>query len=191
MVGSSVANITFFAKVKFYPMNFFAASQVRWSLQINFARSCSTRSFHARTKLATFAPAADARFLKLLQRLQQQFQQFCCCGNKLMFIIFFPLFLKTACFCKRIPYSSHFHNCSQPLWSLSSSAMIRHSLFIQHKVFTSQKFKFTLHRLVYLRGGQIAARGPNVDRHSVFSGPQKHSRNSSNLPFHPTSHSKY
>ena len=30
-------------------------------------------------------------------------------------------------------------------------------------------------------GGQIAARGPNVTRRSVFSGPQKHSGNSSNL----------
>jgi len=30
-------------------------------------------------------------------------------------------------------------------------------------------------------GGQIAARGPNVTRHSVFSGPQKHSGKSSNL----------
>jgi len=27
------------------------------------------------------------------------------------------------------------------------------------------------------RGGQIAARGPNVARHSVYSGPRKSSRN--------------
>jgi len=33
----------------------------------------------------------------------------------------------------------------------------------------------------YAMGGQTAARGPNVTRHSVFSGPQKHSRKSSNL----------
>ena len=43
----------------------------------------------------------------------------------------------------------------------------------------------------YTRGGQIAARGPNITRHSVFSDPQKHSGKSSNLKFHPTSHSKY
>jgi len=33
----------------------------------------------------------------------------------------------------------------------------------------------------YAMGGQIAARGPYVTRHSVFSGPQKHSGKSSNL----------
>jgi len=33
----------------------------------------------------------------------------------------------------------------------------------------------------YAMGGQIAARGPNVTRHSVFSGPQKLSGKSSNL----------
>ena len=27
----------------------------------------------------------------------------------------------------------------------------------------------------YARGGQIAARGPTLARHGVFSGPQKHS----------------
>jgi len=29
----------------------------------------------------------------------------------------------------------------------------------------------------YASGGQIAAHGPNVARHSVFSGPQNHSGN--------------
>jgi len=29
--------------------------------------------------------------------------------------------------------------------------------------------------IVYARGGQLAARGPHVARHSVFSGPWKHS----------------
>jgi len=29
----------------------------------------------------------------------------------------------------------------------------------------------------YARDGQVAARGPNVARHSGFSGPQKHSVN--------------
>jgi len=43
----------------------------------------------------------------------------------------------------------------------------------------------------YARGGQIAAGGPNVARHSAFSGPQKHSRKSSNLKVPPTSNSKY
>jgi len=38
-------------------------------------------------------------------------------------------------------------------------------------------------------GGQIAARGPNVAQHSVFSGPQKHSGKSSNRKVPPTSHS--
>jgi len=38
--------------------------------------------------------------------------------------------------------------------------------------------------------GQIAARGPNVARHSVFSSPQKHSGKSSNLKVPPT-YSKY
>jgi len=33
----------------------------------------------------------------------------------------------------------------------------------------------------YAMGGQIAARRSNVTRHSVFSGPQKHSGKSSNL----------
>ena len=33
----------------------------------------------------------------------------------------------------------------------------------------------------YAMGGQIAARGPDVTRHSVFSGPQKHSGKSLNL----------
>jgi len=33
--------------------------------------------------------------------------------------------------------------------------------------------------------------GPNVARHSVFSGPQKHSGKSSTLKFLPTSHSTY
>ena len=37
------------------------------------------------------------------------------------------------------------------------------------------------------RGRQIAARGPNVASHSVFSGPQKHSGKSSNLIFPPVS----
>jgi len=32
-------------------------------------------------------------------------------------------------------------------------------------------------------GGEIAALGPNVVRHSVFSGPQKYSGNSSILIF--------
>jgi len=32
-------------------------------------------------------------------------------------------------------------------------------------------------QMSYDRGGQIAARGPNVARHSVFSGPQRHSGN--------------
>jgi len=31
------------------------------------------------------------------------------------------------------------------------------------------------------RGGQLATRGPNVARHIVFSGPQKHSEKISNL----------
>jgi len=43
----------------------------------------------------------------------------------------------------------------------------------------------------YARGGQVAARGPNVARHSAFSGPQKHSGKSSNLKVLPTSNSKY
>jgi len=45
----------------------------------------------------------------------------------------------------------------------------------------------------YAMGGQIAARGPNMARHSVFSGPQKHAGKSSNLKVPPTSHihSKY
>jgi len=38
----------------------------------------------------------------------------------------------------------------------------------------------------YARGGQITVRGPNVARHSVFSGPQKHSRKSSNLKVPPS-----
>jgi len=29
--------------------------------------------------------------------------------------------------------------------------------------------------LVYIRGGQLAAHGPHVARHIVFSGPQEHS----------------
>jgi len=41
----------------------------------------------------------------------------------------------------------------------------------------------------YAKNGQIAARGSNVARHSVFSGPQKYSRKSSNLKV-PT-YSKY
>ena len=36
-------------------------------------------------------------------------------------------------------------------------------------------------------GRQTAARGPNVARHSVFSGSQKHSGKSSNLLFPPVS----
>jgi len=43
----------------------------------------------------------------------------------------------------------------------------------------------------YARGGQIATQEPNVARHSVFSGLQKHSGKSSNLKVPPTSHSKY
>jgi len=43
----------------------------------------------------------------------------------------------------------------------------------------------------YVRGGRIAARGPNVARHSAFSGPNKHSGKSSNLKVPPTSDSKY
>jgi len=43
----------------------------------------------------------------------------------------------------------------------------------------------------YAMGGQIAVRGPNVARNSVFSGPQKHSGKSSNLKVPPTSNSKY
>jgi len=43
----------------------------------------------------------------------------------------------------------------------------------------------------YARGGQTVAHGPNVARHSVFSGPQKHSGKSSNLKVPPTSHSEY
>jgi len=43
----------------------------------------------------------------------------------------------------------------------------------------------------YGRGGQIAACGPNVARHSAFSGPQKCSGKSSNLKVPATSHSKY
>jgi len=35
--------------------------------------------------------------------------------------------------------------------------------------------------MLYTSGGQIAARGPNGARHSVFSGPRKHSQKSSNL----------
>jgi len=30
-------------------------------------------------------------------------------------------------------------------------------------------------RIVYSRGGQLAARGPHVARHIVFSGPREHS----------------
>jgi len=41
----------------------------------------------------------------------------------------------------------------------------------------------------YAMGGKIAARRPNVARHSVFSGPKKHSGKSSNLKVPPTSHS--
>jgi len=33
----------------------------------------------------------------------------------------------------------------------------------------------------YAMGGEIAPHGPNVTRHSVFSGPKKHSGKSSNL----------
>jgi len=36
------------------------------------------------------------------------------------------------------------------------------------------------------RGVQIAAHGPNVARHSVFSGPWKPSRKFSNLKYSPT-----
>jgi len=43
----------------------------------------------------------------------------------------------------------------------------------------------------YAMGGQIAARGSNVARHSVFSDPQKHSGKFSNLKVPSTSHSKY
>jgi len=43
----------------------------------------------------------------------------------------------------------------------------------------------------YTGVGQIAACGPNVARHSVFSGLQKHSGKLSNLKVPPTSHSKY
>jgi len=42
----------------------------------------------------------------------------------------------------------------------------------------------------YARGGQIAVRGPNVARHSAFSGPQKHSGKSSHVKVPPTSNSK-
>jgi len=42
------------------------------------------------------------------------------------------------------------------------------------------QLEFSKQSLAYVRGGQIAARGPNVARHSVFSGPRKHSRKSSN-----------
>jgi len=45
--------------------------------------------------------------------------------------------------------------------------------------------------LAYGRGGQIAARKPNVACHSVFSGPQKCSGKSSNLKVPPASRSKY
>jgi len=33
------------------------------------------------------------------------------------------------------------------------------------------------HDIYSSRGGQIAARGPNVARHSVLNGPRKHSEN--------------
>jgi len=35
-------------------------------------------------------------------------------------------------------------------------------------------------------GGKIVARGPHVARHSVFSGPRKHSGQFSNLKYPPT-----
>jgi len=37
----------------------------------------------------------------------------------------------------------------------------------------------------YARGGQIAAHGPNVARHSAFSAPQKYSGKSTNLKVPP------
>jgi len=40
------------------------------------------------------------------------------------------------------------------------------------------------------RGPQIAASGPHVARHSAFSGPRKHSGQSSNLKYPPTRQSK-
>ena len=40
--------------------------------------------------------------------------------------------------------------------------------------------------IAYNRGGKIAARGPNVAGHSVFSGPRKPSGKLSNLKYSPT-----
>jgi len=40
------------------------------------------------------------------------------------------------------------------------------------------------------RGGQIANREPHVIRHRIYSGPRKHSGDSSNLKYPPTRHSK-
>jgi len=52
----------------------------------------------------------------------------------------------------------------------------------RHQVETIFKFSTLTQPLVsnsinYGRGGQLAARGPHVARHSIFSGPRKHSGN--------------
>jgi len=45
------------------------------------------------------------------------------------------------------------------------------------------------HNRLQRRGGQLAPRGPHVARHSVFSGPRKHSGKTWNFEFPRTYHS--